>query len=758
MTCRSALSAGVVLACIGALALGGCGSDSRSPSGSDGGGVDSGGGGGDGGTSGCPGALLDCGGTCVDTRYDPGNCGGCGMACTGGDVCNDGSCSSSCGVGTMRCGARCVDTLVDPANCGACSMACAADEVCRSGGCALDCVGGTSNCSGSCVDLASNRSNCGMCGNSCAVGEACFDGACGMRPTVDADGDTISDFDEQSSIPRDTDGDGTPDYMDLDSDGDGLTDAMEAGDAIVGTPPVDSDGDGTPDFQDLDSDNDGLSDATEVTLGTDPTLADTDGDGESDGIEVTGGSDPLDGTSCVSCMGGFAFDLPYMATPRTQELTFMPAIQKADVFFLIDTTGSMGGTITGLRTSLDTLITTIRTDIPDTAFGTGRHDDFPVGGYGTPGGGCNDVPFGLLQRITTNDTDARAGVAALGTHCGSDGPESQIEGIYQAATGLGFRSMAGVAWTPPFDPDAGFDATRGHGRIGGAGFRADALPIIILATDITFHRKWSDITVAAGDRLTWCGSTGTSGCDAYAATNFGAAADQQPKTVAETVTALRAIGAKVFGLAVDGGAATSDQRSEESAFAVSTGAYIDPDATGMCATGVSGALRPAEMWDPDGPGGPMVARNICPLVFSTTSGGTGVGDGISAAIRNLTRFVSFTTVHTEARDNPATVAVDETAFFVRGIPVSATPAAGCMLPTVTDRLPRPTGDGTFDTFQGVCPGTVVTFQIVMRNTTVMPTCTDQLFSMRVIVIGDDIVEADSRVVAIRVPGVRSLCP
>jgi len=99
-----------------------------------------------------------------------------------------------------------------------------------------------------------------------------------MRPTVDDDGDTVSNFDEQSSIPRDTDGDTTPDYLDDDSDGDGISDADEAGDTNVSTPPVDSDGDGTPDFQDLDSDNDSISDADEVTLGTDPTLFDTDGD------------------------------------------------------------------------------------------------------------------------------------------------------------------------------------------------------------------------------------------------------------------------------------------------------------------------------------------------------------------------------------------------------------------------------------------------------------------------------------------------
>jgi hypothetical protein len=704
------------------------------------------------------GTLSTCGTTCVDTRFDPMNCGECGTVCDTGEFCNSGTCASACGVGTEACGMRCVDTSVDPANCGECGMACdtAVGEVCAAGACVVRCPGGTMLCGASCVDITSSRDHCGMCDNPCGVGLACVDGTCGTRPSVDADSDTISDFDETATLMRDTDGDGTPDSMDTDSDNDGITDAMEAGDGDVMTPPVDSDGDGVPDFRDLDSDNDGLTDADERTRGTSPTLRDTDGDGESDAVEVAGGSDPLDPLSTVGGSGDFTFDLEPGGMARTDTLTFEPRIQRADVFFLVDTTGSMGGTITGLRTSLSTLVTSIRAEIPDTAFGVGRHDDFPVAGYGSASSG--DVPFGLIQRVTTNMTDITTGVAGLTLHGGNDGPESQIEGLYQAATGLGFRSAAGAVWTPPFVGATGFDATRGHGMIGGGGFRMDALPIIILATDITFHRKWGD-NVRSGDRLTWCGTTMTTSCDEYAMTDFGAAADQQPKTVAETLTALRGIGARVFGLAVDGGTATSDQRVELTTFAVGTGAYVDPVA-GMCDTGVDGALRAPEMLDPDG-SGPMPARNLCPLVYSTRSSGTGVGTGIVSAIRNLTTFVSFSTIHTEARDNPATP-VDETRFFVRGIPVMYETASCPTAPMFADRLrgtpPMVGADGTLDSFTGVSPGCRVTFQIVARNDGFVPaTCADQIFNVDVIVVGDDTVEADRRTVVVRVPGDRSLC-
>ncbi|MGB9872421.1 MAG: thrombospondin type 3 repeat-containing protein, partial [Anaerolineae bacterium] len=89
--------------------------------------------------------------------------------------------------------------------------------------------------------------------------------------------------------PGDTDGDGTPDYLDADSDGDGIPDWVEgAGDA---------DGDGDPDYLDADSDGDGIPDAVEGTGDVDgdglPNYldADSDGDGIPDAVEGTGDVD-----------------------------------------------------------------------------------------------------------------------------------------------------------------------------------------------------------------------------------------------------------------------------------------------------------------------------------------------------------------------------------------------------------------------------------------------------------------------------------
>ena len=103
---------------------------------------------------------------------------------------------------------------------------------------------------------------------------------------ADSDGDGIPDWVEGAG---DTDSDGTPDYVDADSDGDGIPDAIE------GTGDVD--GDGLPNYLDTDSDGDGIPDAIEGTGDVDgdgiPNYLDTDSDGDGipDAVEGTGDVD-----------------------------------------------------------------------------------------------------------------------------------------------------------------------------------------------------------------------------------------------------------------------------------------------------------------------------------------------------------------------------------------------------------------------------------------------------------------------------------
>lgn len=101
----------------------------------------------------------------------------------------------------------------------------------------------------------------------CTTEHNLLDGGTGgdgsVPPGADTDQDTILDVEEGRMERRDTDGDGTLDYLDLDADGDSIPDNIEAGDLDPTTAPIDSDEDALPDYVDLDSDNNGLPDARE---------------------------------------------------------------------------------------------------------------------------------------------------------------------------------------------------------------------------------------------------------------------------------------------------------------------------------------------------------------------------------------------------------------------------------------------------------------------------------------------------------------
>lgn len=128
----------------------------------------------------------------------------------------------------------------------------------------------------------------------------------GIKDACDTDSDNDGIPDAIEGINVDTDGDGVPNYLDLDSDNDGIPDLYESGlnvgsndankngvldtaNPISTTTPKDTDGDGVPDYLDLDSDNDGITDLNESGL-TGVVDANSDGvadapDADNDGIQ-----------------------------------------------------------------------------------------------------------------------------------------------------------------------------------------------------------------------------------------------------------------------------------------------------------------------------------------------------------------------------------------------------------------------------------------------------------------------------------------
>ncbi len=354
----------------------------------------------------------------------------------------------------------------------------------------------------------------------CATGAGCpdtdRDGTTDVRDD-DSDGDTILDSDEGS---RDPDMDGLPNFQDLDSDGDAVMDAEEAGDGMLATPPPQCPSeidptmiasptpalmpDGLADYVDTDSDNDGLGDGDEQRVGTDPCNVDTDHDGVGDLAEgayvLTPGNCP-DGTTGMHCdcahnhgctipNEDFYVILPFHGGPVVRDLDFGTTIRVADVFFISDTTGSMGGTLDNVKATVTEpgtgILDRVVASIPDVWVGGGGHKDLPFSTYSSP----PDEPFYLSIRMTPPDraADVRAAFNTLSATGGGDGPESGTFALYEIMTGLGGTWSNGSS-TYMMRRYAGDCLDTGWGA---PCFRDGALPIVLHFSDICQHNGPAD--------------------------------------------------------------------------------------------------------------------------------------------------------------------------------------------------------------------------------------------------------------------------
>lgn len=87
----------------------------------------------------CTTGLTKCADTCVATQTDSNNCGSCGSACSGGNVCVAGACV--CPSGQQVCNGICTAIGTDPRNCGSCGYTCGSGQACNQGVCE-DCGAG----------------------------------------------------------------------------------------------------------------------------------------------------------------------------------------------------------------------------------------------------------------------------------------------------------------------------------------------------------------------------------------------------------------------------------------------------------------------------------------------------------------------------------------------------------------------------------------------------------------------------------------
>ncbi len=247
-----------------------------------------------------------------------------------------------------------------------------------------------------------------------------------------------------------------------------------------------------------DRDSDGLADDEEATYGTDPESADTDGDGIDDPVEVLAGTDPTDATSTIPSTD-FYVVLPFEGAAQTQPLEFVARLGQSDIFFLVDTTSSMGLAIRNVRDSLTTeIVPALDRAIADLQMGVGDYRDFPVPPYGE----STDWPFSLRQAMTTDVARVVDTLGGLRVGGGNDTPEAMLEGLWRATVGA---------------CDGGF---------GEACFRRSSTPIVVVVTDAPSHNNPS------GDA------------------DYGPSVDA--KSWDETVATLNGEGVKVVGVAVGG--------------------------------------------------------------------------------------------------------------------------------------------------------------------------------------------------------------
>jgi len=513
------------------------------------------------------------------------------------------------------------------------------------------------------------------------TGEPCVD-------PIDSDGDTVSDAQEGEG---DFDADGVPNVNDTDDDGDNVPTYVEAGDSDPCTPPPDHDGDDYPDFLDLDSDNDSLGDADEVRRGTDPYDDDSDDDGFPDGVEVNYGSDPLDPDSGVD-IDDFYVVLPYEAPEHEiRNLIFGTDIEVADVFFVVDTTGSMGGTINGVQTGLiDTIIPGVQAQIDNAQMGVAEFEDFAYGSYGSDcgggfGGGVDrgkDHAFNLLQQVTDDFDAVQEAVDLLDQPmgCGADGAESYVEALYQSAVGDGILKGDGDAepYAPAVECEMALDEP--GARIGGACFRPGALPIVLLFGDNEFHNGPPD-----GD---------------FQPYNIPDA-DPAPHTYPEAVDALIDIGARVIGLTTSGGWGQSLAHNQ--AIATDTG---------------------------------TVGRDGEPLAFTYNAAGDGLDEAIVDAIEELAQEVPQDV--TTATEDTGGDLVDATRFIKDITTFAADPLAG--IESMDEH-----------TFYGTIPGTRLEFEVDFYNDFQPEQENPQLYRAIIVVLGNGVARLDERAVLIQIP-------
>jgi len=132
----------------------------------------------------------------------------------------------------------------------------------------------------------------------------------------------------------------------------------------------------------------------------------------------------------------------------TKTITTPEIPPKPDIYFMSDTTGSMGGVIAAVSGNASAIMAAIAAVQPDAQFGVGNYKDYPYDAYA----------FQHQLDITDDTAAVAANISAWAAGGGWDGPEGQFYALTQITDpGVGWRdgSTKIVVWfgdAPAHDP------------------------------------------------------------------------------------------------------------------------------------------------------------------------------------------------------------------------------------------------------------------------------------------------------------------